>query len=218
MKKVLSLSLVLAVLLLIAGCAKPPEAEMTAANGAIESARAAEAETYSPQSFKMAMDTLNAAKAANAEADGKFALFRSYTKAKNLFMSAQTLGQQAMTDAQAEKERVKTQVMDMLAQAAAQLASADSALAKAPVGKGNKADIELIKNDLAAIKTALADAQNDNTAGKYAVAKTKVDGVMKRTAAIQQEIANAAGSKNKPKAAAAMKPGKPAPKKPAPKK
>ncbi|MFZ5434681.1 MAG: hypothetical protein ACOZB3_13020 [Calditrichota bacterium] len=199
MKKFFYISLIAAALLLIAGCAKPPEVEMNAAGAAIEAARTAEAETYAPQAYKMAMDTLNAAKAAKVEADGKFALFRSYTTAKNLFVSAQALGQKAAGDAAAEKERVKAQVADMMAQCAAALATADSALAKAPVGKGNKADIELIKNDLTAINNAFADAQKDNDAGKYAIARTKFDNVMKRAMAIQQEIANAAARKNAPK-------------------
>jgi hypothetical protein len=195
MYKKIAVVLALFALLVFIGCAKPPEQEIQKANTSIEAARAAEAEEYVPESFQVAMDTLNAANAAKQEADGKFALFRSYSKAKALYISADALAAKASQDAAAEKERVKQEVAGLLTQAKAVLDSANAALAKAPKGKGSKADIELIKNDLAAAQASFDDANNDFNAGKYKVAKAKVEAAMQKSQAVIDEIAAAKAKK-----------------------
>ncbi len=195
MYKKIAVVFALFALLVFIGCAKPPEQEIQKANSSIEAARAAEAEEYVPESFQVAMDTLNAANAAKQEADGKFALFRSYSKAKALYVSADALAAKASQDAAAEKERVKQEVTGLLTQAKAVLDSATAALAKAPKGKGSKADIELIKNDLAAAQASFDDANNDFNAGKYKVAKAKVEAAMQKAQAVIDEIAAAKAKK-----------------------
>jgi hypothetical protein len=195
-KRVVTTLAVLAMmLLLVAGCSKPPEAEMQAAQVAIDAARTAEAEQYSPASWRTAQDTLNAANAAKQEQDSKFALFRSYGASKDMFVRAQALAEKASADAAAEKERMRVEVEGMLGQAQAALDAANQALAKAPVGKGNKADIELIKNDLNGVGLAFEDAKADFAAGKYISAKSKVEGVMSNVERITNEIATAAAKK-----------------------
>jgi hypothetical protein len=182
-------------LLVFIGCAKPPEQEIQKASSAIEAARAAEAEEYVPESFQVAMDTLNAANGAKQEADGKFALFRSYSKAKALYVSAEALAGKASQDAAAEKERVKQEVTGLLTQAKAVLDSANVALAKAPKGKGSKADIELIKNDLAAAQASFDDANNDFNMGKYKISKAKVEAAMQKAQSVIDQIAEAKAKK-----------------------
>jgi hypothetical protein len=195
MKSKLLLVTVVMVSLIFAGCAKPPQVEIGTANSAMETLRAAEAETYAPQALKMAMDTLNAANAAKTEADGKFVLFRSYEKSKALYVSAEALAKSATEAAAAEKEKMRVQVNGMLEQAMMQLAVADTALMKAPVGKGNKADIEMIKADLANIRGSLDSVPADITAEKFTMARTKLQSIMERTSRIQDEIGKASAKK-----------------------
>lgn len=187
-------SLVLAAITLLAfvGCSKAPEAEMQAANAGMDHARAAEAEMYAPEAWQTAQDTLNAALAKKKEQDEKFSLFRSYTDSKSLFMRAEALSQEAATKAEAGKEAVKNEVMGMMTMADSALATAAAALKKAPVGKGNKADIELIRSDLDGVSTMFTDAKNDFDAGKYMASKTKVQQVIDRANSITEEIKNAA--------------------------
>lgn len=195
-KRVLSVLAILAMMLLVvAGCSKPPEAEMQAAQVAIDAARTAEAEQYAGASWRAAQDALNAANAAKQEQDSKFALFRSYGASKEMFVSAASLAGKASTDAAAEKERMRIEVEGLLAQGQTAFDAASAALAKAPVGKGNKADIELIKNDLMGVSAAFDDAKADFAAGKYISAKSKVEGVMGSAQRITAEIASAAAKK-----------------------
>jgi hypothetical protein len=182
---------------MVVGCSKPPEQEMTAATQAFDAAKMAEAPGYAPDAYRVASDTLNAAMALKKEADGKFVLFRSYSKSKAMYVRAQTLANEAATKAAAEKEKVRLEVTDMLTQAKALWDSADVALKKAPRGKGSKADIELIKTDLAAAKTAFDDANADFTAGKYKAAKAKLEAMMQKCRMIMEEIDKARGMKKK---------------------
>jgi hypothetical protein len=194
-KRVSVLLVVFALLVVIAGCSKPPEAEINAANAAIEVARTAEAELYAPDALRKATDSLNAANAEKTTQDGKFALFRSYGKSKEMFVQAEALAKAAAGQAETEKEKVRQQVMEMLTTAQAAIDSTGKALAKAPVGKGNKADIELIKNDLAGVQAAFDQAKADYDGGKYMSARGKLEAVMQQASSIQTEIANAVAKK-----------------------
>jgi hypothetical protein len=196
MLKRVVLSVVVFALLIFVSCGKAPEQEMQMANTASDAAKAAEAEQYAPDVYQMATDTLNAAMAAKQEADSKFALFRSYGKSKELFMRAEALAQEAQSEAQTRKEQVKQEVADLITKAKEALDAASAALSKAPRGKGSKADIELIKNDLNAANVAYEEAKMDLDAGKYAVAKTKLEAVIRKAQSISDEIAKAVAKKS----------------------
>jgi uncharacterized protein with von Willebrand factor type A (vWA) domain len=195
MIKRIAVVLVIFALLSFVGCSKAPEEEMQKANTAIEYATTAEADEYAPDAYQIARDTLDAANAAKTEADGKFALFRSYGKSKELFARAEALAKEAEAAAQAGKERVRVEVTNLITQAKAVLDSADAALKKAPKGKGSKADIELMKNDLAAATAAHEEAKADFDAGKYAVAKTKLEAAIQKARRVSEEIKKAVAKK-----------------------
>ena len=195
MKKALLLAFIAIGLLAIAGCSKPPEAEMAAAKASIDAARAAEAEQYVPQQFRMVSDSMNAANAMKTEQDGKFSLFRSYGKSKDAFIRVEGIANKVTADAKAEKERVRQQVMAMMATVKAAIDSANVAWEKAPKGKDNKADLELIKNDLMGLASAYTEAEADFNGGKFLAAKSKFESVMSRTQGIMNEIATAAAKK-----------------------
>jgi hypothetical protein len=182
-------------LVLFIGCSKAPVTEKNNAQESMQAALTAEAEQYAPAAYKVAMDTLNAAKAEEIRQDSKFALLRSYSSAKKLYESAQYLAEDAITQAAAEKERAKGETEKMLISVKAVLDSATTAVAKAPVGKGNKADIELIKADLKAAKSAYDEAMKDVNDGKYLNGQAKLEAVDKKAQAIIGEINKAKAMK-----------------------
>ncbi len=180
-----------ALLAVIIGCSKPPEAEMQRAQTALDAARAAEAETYVPDSYNAAMESFNAAESAKREQDSKFALFRSYGKAKEMYAGAEEMLNNVTSEAVSKKDEVRQEVEATLTSAKAVVDSADAALAKAPRGKGSRADIELIKNDFVAVQAGYTDAENDMNNGQYMSAKTKVETVVENAHRIMDEIAKA---------------------------
>jgi hypothetical protein len=193
-KRILGIFAVLA-LLVFSGCGKAPQQEMQTANTAIQAAQSVEAEAYAPDVYQMAMDTLRAAEAAKTEADSKFALFRSYGKSKELYLRAEALAKEAESAAVAEKQQVKVEVEGMITQANQALEDAKVAYSKAPRGKGSKADLELIKNDLDATSASFEEAKIDYDAGNYAAAKAKLTAVMRKAQSISEEIGKAAAKK-----------------------
>ena len=192
MKQVSAILLCALALLALSSCSKPPEMEMTAASASIDAAKAAEAEQYVPSSFATARDTLNAAMAVKTEQDAKFALFRSYKESQRLFVKADELAKKAAADAAREKERVKQEVTAKLAEVQQLITDTETALKKAPVGKGNKAEIEMMKNDFAAAQAAFGDAQNEFNDGKFLSARAKVGVVGNRVQSIADELTKAA--------------------------
>jgi len=182
---------VLLALTVVVGCSKPPEMEMKAANDALAAAKTAEAEAYVAKAYRAASDSLNAANAAKVEQDGKFVLFRSYAKSKDMFVRAEALGKKVSSDAAAEKERVKMEVTGLLADTKALLDSTDAMVKKAPVGKGNKADLELIKSDLQATMDSYAGAEMEFNNGKYLAARSKVMVVKQKVESIRMEVQSA---------------------------
>ena len=182
------------------GCAKAPSDQVAATESAISTATSADAETYAPEAMAAARDSLAAAKAV-IDAQGKsFAPFRKYGKAEALLAQAQEAAQEAETEAQAKKAEVKTQVEGLLAEATAGIDSAAQMLSYAPAGKDNRADLEMMKADLDAMRTSLTDAQALFDGGNYMEAQTKaqvlVDQLQKMNSELSAATANRKAKKS----------------------
>ncbi len=184
------IAVVLSILLVLVftGCSKVPEIEMQATQTALDAARSAEAELYAPEAYQTAVDTLNAAMAAKQEQDSKFKLFRSYGDTKDLLIRAKVLADQAASKAAVEKERIIREVTDLIASAQMAVDNANAALAGAPVGKGSRAEIELMKSDLGFAATALGEARADFDAGMYEAARTRAQAAIDKANAVSGEI------------------------------
>jgi len=177
---------------MMAGCGKAPEMEIQQAQQAMESAMTSDVSEYAPDALRMAEDTLNAAKAAQAEQDNKTALLRSYGSTKALYVSAKNLTDQAVAQAATEKERVRGEVAALLTQVQTAVDSATAALAKAPTGKDTKAELALMKNDLASITAVHQEAQAEFEAGNFKAAQTKLEAVLAKAQSLTTEIQAAA--------------------------
>jgi len=213
MKKVISYCLmVVALLVVLSGCSKPPEMEMKAAKAAITAAQTAEAEMYVPAMFRAAMDSMTAADKNKVDQDKKSALSRDYAKAKALYIAAEKTAKKAAGEAATAKVAVQNDAAKLAVDAKAALDKVVADVKKVKENKKNKADLDAIKADLAAAEAAFASANADNQAGKFMDAKNKFGGIIAMTMAVPEKLANAGKAPAKPAAA------KPAPAKPAPKK
>ena len=182
-------------LILLAGCGKEPVEQIAGTKDAIERAKSAEAETYAPQAYKMAADTLKAAMAAKAEADSKFKLLRNYKESGRLAARAEVLANEAASQARSEKEHMGLEVTNLMERARGAIDSAYTALKKAPVGKGTKAEIELMKSDLAAADAAASQARTDVEAERFAPAKAKLTAAIDKAHTVSEEIQAAIAKK-----------------------
>jgi len=178
-------------LALAAGCAKPPAGDLQLAQNSLGEAKSSGAESYAPEAFTKAQQTFDQAKAEVAAQDGRFALLRSYGKARALLAQARTDADTAKLQAVAGKEQFKGQAQTALDQARLSIETAKTSLATAPIGKDSRADLEAMKGDLEGLQTALADADTAFATGDYAAAKQKADQILEQAKAIEADIARA---------------------------
>ncbi|MCX5885397.1 MAG: DUF4398 domain-containing protein, partial [Proteobacteria bacterium] len=89
-------------LVLVSGCAKPPQQEMDAANAAIQSAVGAGAETYAAEQLKAAQDLIVQM---NSQVEKK-----DYKAAKETAIQAQEKALEAKSAAEANKAKAKEEV------------------------------------------------------------------------------------------------------------
>ena len=137
----------------LASCAKPPQAEIDAANASIEAAKTAGADRYVPESFNAASEALRSADAAVAEQQAKFALFRNFDAAKTTLASVSTLATKAVEETTAKKAALQAEVSQAVTDLNALIVANKELLAKAPRGKEGKAALEAIGQEIAVVET-----------------------------------------------------------------
>ncbi len=198
MRKI-TFGLLMLALVVMVGCAKPPQEDMNAAKAAIEAAQTAGAGDYAPDSLKAAEDSQASLDAELKTQEGKFALFRSYTKAKELAAATKAAGEKAAEDAKVRKEQVKQEAQTLINEAKTGLTEAEEMLKKAPRGKGTQADLEALKGDLQGVTSSITEAESAFSAERYLDAKAKAEAAKSTIgnvkSAIEQAIAAKKGGK-----------------------
>jgi hypothetical protein len=157
------------------GCAKPPQADIDAAQAAIQKASNDGAADYAADSLKSAQDAESALEAELKVQADKFSLSRSYSKAGELAVAAKTAGEKAEQDAIAGKEQAKNDASAVIEEAKAALTQAQDKLSNAPRGKGTQADLGALEADLTGAESSIADAENAFAAERYLDARAKAE-------------------------------------------
>jgi TonB family protein len=106
----------------VTGCASPPNADVDAAQAALDRAAADRAGQYAAESLKAAQDARAALDAELKTQEGKW--FKSYDKTKELAVAAKAAGDKAAADAVAGKEKADAGLAKEKADAAAARAKA----------------------------------------------------------------------------------------------
>lgn len=181
----------LALLLVGAGCSKLPETALPTLQTALGEAQSAGAETYAPDALNQAKATYAQAQAEIEVQNGKFALFRKYTRATELLTQATTEAQAATQAAIAGKEKARLAANAAVDGARAALQAANEFLAAAPKGKNTKAELEAMGQELAALQTSLDEAVAGIAAEDYLNAKVKAEVVTRQAGTIKADIENA---------------------------
>ena len=195
MSKLLYSLVVIMLALQLGACAQAPQQEIDGAKAAIEAARSLE--KYAPEAFKQASDALNTAVAEVEAQNGKFALTRSYSQAKQLLAHATEAASKAKAAGEAKREEVKKTAEVVWQEAQTALDAAKAAVETAPRGKGTDADIAAMKADLDAQATALNEAQSAFRSGDYLTAQSKAESVKTMATQISNDIAQARAKKGR---------------------
>ena len=180
--------LMVPVFLLILGCGGEPTNELAAAKGALEAARAAEADKYAPDVFTQAENEI--AEAENLIAQNK------YGEAKKHLMNAKSVAESAATQAVTNKDNTKTEVEDYLAaidQGMKQLKETQDLAKQWGIPKKQRE----LTDELAVWNANLDKARAEYDAGKYHSARELAAGVHQELTAKDSGLREAIMAKQK---------------------
>ena len=181
----------LLVVFVLAGCAKQPTDDMNAAQKALEDLKAAGGGKYIPEESKKVADTLAAAQEEIKTQDGKFFLTRNYDKAKQMLAQAIADSEKVKGDVAAKKEEAKTNALAAQEAATASVKEAAALLAKAPMGKGSRADIEALKGDLKGLEDGLPELQQLIGQEDYLAVIDKAKAIQEKADAVSNQVKEA---------------------------
>lgn len=190
-KTILSFILVGLMLTLIVGCAKAPQEKITAANAAIEAAKAVGADQYVAEKMQAAQDSLTAALAEIEGQNSKFALGRNYAKAARLLDAARSLAEEATGEIDIRREEFKNEANALWATSQTALKEAQALLKRAPRGKEGKAALDAIQQELKALETSLNEVPNLMASEDYVTARDRMSAAMEKINSIKNELQNA---------------------------
>jgi chromosome segregation ATPase len=194
-KNVLVGLLVLVVAILAVGCAKPPQQELDAMKAAMQAAEQAEAPKYAPAEWDKAQQAVNAANAEVEAQNAKFALFRSYTKAKQLIADATAAANAAKEAGIAGKEKAKNEARAAIDAAKAALTQAQEALAALEKCKRKpkdlKKDLDMQKGNLDGLANQVNGLEDAFNREDYFGAKAQAESLKGQIDNIANELANA---------------------------
>jgi hypothetical protein len=173
-------------MLVFAGCAKLPQAEIDAAKAAIEEVRTAQADLYLPNEFAAINDSLRVAMEKVEAQKGK--LFKSYKKVKVQLVNIPTMATALKANTETKKAEVKAEAETLLAEVTTMQTENNTLAAKLPMGKNEKEAVAAIKAELAVIDTAITEVGGMLTNGDFLGALNKVKAVKDQAMAKNTEI------------------------------
>ena len=173
----------------LASCGKVPQAEIDAANAAIEAAKVAEAPVYVPAEFSEVQDSMNVILADIEVENSK--LFKKFGPAKAKLVETTAAANQVAVNAGLKKEEVKKEAETLLTEIKAVIAENATLITKAPRGKDGAAMIAQIKTDIASIDASLVEAQGSYDSGAYMDALNKIKAAKERATGINTELKDA---------------------------
>jgi hypothetical protein len=178
-KKLAVLGVAALALTLTTGCAKPPQQEIDGLKAALTAAEQAEAPKYAADAWNAAQQAMNDVNAELEAQNNKFALFRSYTKTKELIAAANQKAEDAKQAGIAGKEAAKNAANEALAAAKAALDTANQTMAELDACKRKpkdfKKDMEAMKGNLDGLAAQVAGIESAITSEDFFGAKTQAD-------------------------------------------
>ena len=184
--KVLMGLAVIAMVAVLSSCGKKPQAEIDAANAAIEAAKTAEAAVYVPAEFAAVQDSLNAVMADITAKESK--LFKNFKGETAKLASVVTLANTVAANAATKKEEVKAEAANLMTGIKTVIEENVKLIPKLPRGKEGAAVIEQIKADVATVDAAVVEAQGLFDKGSFMDALNKVKAAKEKADGLNAEV------------------------------
>lgn len=185
-------------LVVAAGCAKPPQQEIDALKAAMTGAEQAEAPKYASDAWSNAQQAMNAVNAEVEAQANKFALFRSYTKTKELIAAANQSAEAAKQAGVAGKEAARNAANDALTGARGSLDAATAAMAELAACKRKpkdfKKDMEMMQATLDGYAAQVAGIESAIASEDFFGARSQAESLK---ASVDTLVSDMQGAKEK---------------------
>jgi chromosome segregation ATPase len=183
------------VALIAVGCAKPPQQELDQAKASVAAAEQAEAAKYAPEAWEQAQRSMSAVNAELDAQNAKFALFRSYTKTKQLIADSGQAADQARDAALEGKQRARAEAQQAIDAANASAEQAQQLMAdlencrRKP--KDLRKDLEMMRGNLDGYTSQLGEIQAAFDREDLFGAKSQAESLKGQIDAMAQELQDA---------------------------
>jgi len=170
--------------LVVAACAKPPQADIDAARAAVATAaKNPDIVAYAPDALKSAQDKL-------AQMESELTA-KHYDKVKALALDAKSTAATAESDAATNKAKAQADATALIEALKKALPDAAKKLADARRVRGIRLDFAALDKQLADARVAVADADTDLSGGNYASALQKANAVQDQLTAAEKAVSDA---------------------------
>jgi hypothetical protein len=183
-----STSILLLVILLVTGCAKPPQIELDAAKSSMEAANSVEANRYLASEFNALQDSLNAAIVAIEAENSKSSMSRDYEEIKGKVVKITTDAELLKLKTEERKVQVRDEVQQSLVTLSSLITEDKDLLTKAPKGKEGITALEAIQSDITIIEASVNEINTLISNGDYLTAQDKVNASKAKAEAIKEEL------------------------------
>ena len=188
--KLLRSIIVVAAVLFIASCAHPPQAEIDAAQAALDAAaKNADVMIYAPDSLRVAQEKMAELVAEIAAQARRSSLSRNYEVAKSLALDAGADARRAVADAASAKDQVARDARTLVEEVSIGIPQFESKVWAAKRAPRIRLDVI---NPMGLIpqqaRTTVDDASKDIAAGSYATAKAKLMAIKDKLSSCQETI------------------------------
>jgi hypothetical protein len=174
------------VTLLLTSCSPLPQAEIDAANAAIEQAKAAEAELYVNENYVALQDSMNSVMVNIETQKSKF--IKNYSTVKEQLTGVTQLAGVVQQQAEARKEEIKVEVGNTIAEVKSLIETNRQLVLEAPKGKEGASALEAIKGELDAIEIAINETTTMFENGEYLASLDKAMAAKEQAVAINTEL------------------------------
>lgn len=176
----------LSMVVFLSSCGKVPQAEIDAANAAIEAAKTVGADVYVAADFAALTDSMRAVNEGVEAQNGK--LFKNFGKVKEQLVVVNQLAADVKTKAEVRKEEVKQEVAALQTEVTDLIAQNNELIAQAPKGKEGAAALEAIKGDNTLIETSMGEVASLVAADQLMPALDKAKAAKEKAVSINTEL------------------------------
>ncbi len=184
--KLLSGIAIVGMALVFSSCQKYPQAEVDAANAAVEAAKSAQANLYVSGEFNALQDSLMTVLASVEKEKSK--LFKNYKDEVAKLTATSEMAKTVAANAVAKKEQMKQECTATLEEVGTLLTANKEMLAKAPKGKEGKAAMEAISADLTNIESQVAEVNNKLASDDVINALNQAKSMKEKATSINTEL------------------------------